>query len=71
MPPPDTGGLVDRYAVRFFTGDNMHSTPSGERELQRIFDNPEKSFTKATNLPNDCSQVLHAQVYNYSIYMYM
>ena len=63
MPPLDTGGLVDRYAIRFFTGNTQDSTPFGERELQRILDNPEKRFTKATNLPSDCSRVLHAQVY--------
>ena len=63
MPPSDTGGLVHRYAIRFFTGDTMGSTPFHERELQRIFDNPEKRFTKATNLPSDCSRALHAQVY--------
>ena len=63
VPPSDTGGLVDRYAVRFFTGDSMETTTPSERELQRIFDNPEKRFTKANNLPSDCSTVLRAQVY--------
>ena len=62
MPPPDTGGLVDRYAMRFFTGNTLDLTPTSERELQRILDNPEKRFTKATNLPSDCSKVLHVQV---------
>ena len=69
MPPSDTGGLVDRYAIRFFTGNTMDSTPSSERELQRIFDNPEKRFTKATNLPSDCSRALHVQVY-YTLVQY-
>ena len=62
MPPQKTGGMVDRYAVRFFTGETMEMTPSSERELQRLFDNDERHFTKAANLPSDCSTVLYAQV---------
>ena len=68
MPPPETGGMVDRYAVRFFTGDSMDTTPFGERELQRLFNDSERCFTKAANLPSDCSTVLHAQVLFYYQY---
>ena len=65
MPPPETGGMVDRYSVRFFTGDSMETTPFSERELQRLFNNSEGRFTKADNLPSDCSTVLYAQVLLY------
>ena len=62
MPPTDTGGMVNRYAVRFFTGDSMELTPVSQRELQRLFDEDERNFAKAAKLPSDCSTVLYAQV---------
>ena len=63
MPPADTGGQIQHYAVRFFTGETMGDTPDNEKELQRFMDNPERHFALATNLPSDCSTVLYAQVY--------
>ena len=62
MPPPETGGMVNRYAVRFFTGETMQLTSFDERELQRLFDNDERNYAKAAILPSDCSTVLYAQV---------
>ena len=67
MPPPETGGLIQHYVVRFFTGENMHATDVSERELQRFFDNPERHFAMATNLPSNCSRVMYAQVLLYII----
>ena len=53
-----------RHAVRFFTGETMESTAASERELQRLFVDPNTRFAVATNLPSDCSTVLYAQVLN-------
>ena len=63
MPPPETGGLIQHYVARFFTGGTMQTTVESERDLQRFMDNPERHFAKASNLdPNDCSRVVYAQV---------
>ena len=53
-----------RHAVRFFTGESMETTAASERELQRLFDDPNSRYAVATNLPSDCSTVLYAQVLN-------
>ena len=45
----------------------MHTTPVGERDLQRFFDDPERRVAIATNLPSDCSTVLYAQVHTITI----
>ena len=63
MPPPETGGQIDHYVARFFTGESMETTPFSERELQRFLNNSERHFAKAVNLPSDCSTVLYAQVH--------
>ena len=62
MPPPETGGLIQHYVVRFFTGETMQSTVESERDLQRFMDNSERHFAMATNLPSNCSRVVYAQV---------
>ena len=62
MPPPDTGGLIEHYVIRFFTGETMLTTDVSEREMQKFFKNPERHFAMATNLPSDCTTVLYAQV---------
>ena len=67
MPPAETGGLIQHYVVRFFTGETMADTPVSEKELQRYMDNPERHFAKATNLPSNCSRAMYAQVYIYVI----
>ena len=62
MPPQKTGGMLDRYVLRCFTGDTMHTTDISERELQRFLDNPERRFAKAANLPSNCSKEMYCQV---------
>ena len=62
MPPPETGGRIDHYVARFFTGETMLDTPLEERDLQRFFDNPDRRFAMANKLPSNCSTVLYAQV---------
>ena len=62
MPPPKTGGMVDRYVLQCFTGDTMHTTDISERELQSFLNNPERRFAKAANLPRNCSKEMYCQV---------
>ena len=62
MPPAETGGLVEHYVARFFTGETMHDSPLNERDLQRFFDDPERRYAVTNILPSDCSIVVYAQV---------
>ena len=68
MPPPKTGGMVDRYVLQCFTGDTMHTTDISERELQSFLNNPERRFAKAANLPRNCSKEMYCQVLSCYIY---
>ena len=63
--PPETGGLIEHYVARFFTGETMQDTPENKRELQRFFDFSERHYAVANNIPSNCSTVLYAQVNNH------
>ena len=49
-PPADTGGEMPGYAIRFFDGET-YST-SRYREIQRYFDDPNRKWAVAANLPS-------------------
>lgn len=60
MPPPNTGGEIKSYVIRFFTGERYQG--GDYWEIQRFFDVPDRHFAKANNLPSDCTTVVYAQI---------
>ena len=49
-PPADTGGEMSGYAIRFFDGQTYET--SQYREIQRYFDDPNRRWAVAANLPS-------------------
>ena len=49
-PPADTGGEMQGYAIRFFDGETYET--SQDREILRYFDDPNRRWAVAANLPS-------------------
>ena len=49
-PPADIGGEMPGYAIRFFDGETYGT--SQYTEIQRYFDDPNRRWAVAANLPS-------------------
>jgi len=49
-PPANIGGEMPGYVIRFFDGDTYET--SSYTNIQRYFDDPERRWAEAANLPS-------------------